>query len=160
MLKEKHLKLRVWMCEELQRFSNCPRRQFAAVLFDEDTMTVEQDAYNGGPRGGGRLCGGDTCTRSQHDIPSGEQVQIGCHHAEMNLIANCAATGISMRGKIVLVTGPPCLMCAKLLHHTQIKSVLVINKHKYNDDGVQYLIENNVRVEYYDRKHNVRVPYT
>ena len=52
------------------------------------------DGYNGGPRGGGDLCGGDECLRDTMNVKSGTRVEIGCHHAEMNLICNAAANGV------------------------------------------------------------------
>ena len=69
------------------------------------------DGYNGGPRGGGALCGGDTCLRDDKAVQSGTRMEIGCHHAEMNVICNAAANGIQTQGAWLLVTGEPCVLC-------------------------------------------------
>ena len=105
---------------------------------------VLMDGYNGGPRGGGKLCGGDVCLRE--GITSGEQVEIGCHHAEMNVICNAAANGVSTRGTLLIVTGEPCRMCAKLIHHAGITEVVVVSGGYAGANGVDYLRQHGVLV--------------
>ena len=92
----------------LAKASNCPRRKFGALLVDPDRNVVLMDGYNGGPRGGGELCGGDECLRDTESVKSGTRVEIGCHHAEMNLICNSAANGVSTKGAwfCLLYTSP------------------------------------------------------
>lgn len=82
-------------------------------------------------------------------IPSGQQLHIGCHHAEANCITNAARLGIKTEGCYLVVNGEPCLACAKLLHHAGIHTVYVV-KGGYlgGDDGPEYLRQNNVRVVY------------
>ena len=58
-MKDKHLGIRIEQCLALAKASNCPRRKFGALLVDPDRNVVLMDGYNGGPRGGGELCGGD-----------------------------------------------------------------------------------------------------
>ena len=55
-MKEKHIRIRIEQCLALAKASNCPRRKFAALLFDSDRNVVLMDGYNGGPRGGGGHC--------------------------------------------------------------------------------------------------------
>ena len=93
-MKDKHLAIRIEQCLALAKASNCPRRRFGALLVDPERNVVLMDGYNGGPRGGGRLCGGEVCLRDAEDVVSGTRVEIGCHHAEMNLICNAAANGV------------------------------------------------------------------
>ena len=92
-MKDKHLAIRIEQCLALAKASNCPRRKFGALLVDPKRNVVLMDGYNGGPRGGGELCGGDECLRDTMQVESGTRVEIGCHHAEMNLICNAAANG-------------------------------------------------------------------
>ncbi len=106
------------------------------------------DGYNGGPRGGGDLCGGDSCLRDQMEIPSGTRMEIGCHHAEMNVICNAAASGIATRGAWLFITGEPCILCAKLIHHAAIKRVVVIENGYAGPNGCDYLREHGVEVVY------------
>lgn len=125
-MKDKHFEVWMKLAQEMSKLSNCPRRKFGALLLDPARNTIVANGYNGGPRGGGDLCGGYRCLRDHHKIESGTKVEIGCHHAEMNVICNAAAAGIACLGMWLIVTGEPCLMCAKLLHHAGITKVIVI----------------------------------
>ena len=60
-MKEKHIRIRINQCLALAEASNCPRRKFGALLLDPARNVILMDGYNGGPRGGGHLCGGETC---------------------------------------------------------------------------------------------------
>ena len=122
-MKEKHIRIRVEQCLALSKASNCPRRKFGALLVDPSRNVVLMDGYNGGPRGGGELCGGDVCLRDSGEVKSGTRIEIGCHHAEMNLICNAAANGVPTRDAWLIVTGEPCTMCSKLIHHARSQKV-------------------------------------
>ena len=80
-------------------------------------------------------------------VKSGTQVEVGCHHAEMNAICNAAAQGVSTAGMWLLVTGEPCRMCAKLTHHAGIVKVVCVDNGYSGIDGVAYLREHGVEVE-------------
>lgn len=79
-------------------------------------------------------------------VKSGTQVQVGCHHAEMNAICNAARLGAATQGRWMLVTGEPCLMCAKLIHHAGIVQVVCVDNGYSGENGVAYLEEHGVRV--------------
>jgi dCMP deaminase len=145
-MKEKHIRVRVEQCLALAKASNCPRRKFGALLLDPDRNVVLMDGYNGGPRSGGDLCGGNVCLRDEMKIASGTRVEIGCHHAEMNVVCNAAANGVRCRGAWLIVTGEPCAMCAKLIHHAGITRVLVVEGGFAGENGVQYLRQHGVEV--------------
>lgn len=145
-MKDKHVRIRVAQCLALAEASNCPRRKFGALLLDPERNVILMDGYNGGPRGGGTLCGGDQCLRDLHKVPSGTRIEIGCHHAEMNVICNAAASGVACRGAWLIVTGEPCLMCSKLIHHAGIARVLVVEGGYLGDNGVGYLRDHGVEV--------------
>jgi dCMP deaminase len=149
-VKEKHIRIRIEQCLALAKASNCPRRKFGALLLDPERNVTLMDGYNGGPRGGGDLCGGDTCLRDELEIPSGTRMELGCHHAEMNVICNAAANGVSTRDAWLLVTGEPCLLCAKLIHHAGIQRVLVVAGGYMGENGCDYLREHGVEVEQVD----------
>jgi dCMP deaminase len=104
------------------------------------------DGYNGGPRGGGRLCGGEVCLRDEHQVPSGTRLEIGCHHAEMNVVCNAAASGVATAGAWLIVTGEPCLMCSKLIHHAGIERVIIVVGGYAGENGVEYLKAHGVEV--------------
>ena len=146
-MKEKHVRIRVEQCLSLAKASNCPRRTFGALLLDPERNVILMDGYNGGPRGGGRLCGGDECWRDTQNVTSGTRMEIGCHHAEMNVICNCAASGVATKGAWLIVTGEPCVMCAKLIHHAGIAKVIVVGGGYAGENGVNYLCEHGVAVD-------------
>ena len=146
-MKEKHVRIRIEQCLALAKASNCPRRKFGSLLLDPERNVILMDGYNGGPRGGGTLCGGDECLRDTMEVVSGTRMEIGCHHAEMNVICNAAANGVSTRGAWILVTGEPCLMCSKLIHHAGIVKVLVVAGGYAGANGIDYLECHDVQVE-------------
>jgi dCMP deaminase len=149
-VNEKHILIRVAQCLALAEASNCTRRKFGALLLDPARNVILMDGYNGGPRGGGKLCGGETCVREMEQIPSGTRVEIGCHHAEMNVICNAAASGVACRGAWLIVTGEPCLMCAKLIHHAGIARVVIVAGGFAGENGVDYLLDHNVDIKKVD----------
>jgi dCMP deaminase len=146
-MKEKHLRIRIEQCLALAKASNCPRRKFGALLFDPIRNVTLMDGYNGGPRGGGNLCGGDVCLRDTQEVQSGTQIEVGCHHAEMNVICNSAAGGVATQGAWLIVTGEPCMMCSKLIHHAGIARVVVVDGGYGGFNGVTYLEQHGVVVQ-------------
>lgn len=138
---------RIKQSEILASCSNCPRGKFGALVYNTDTNVLLVDGYNGAPRGAGKLCGGDVCTRNELKIPSGERNEVGCHHAEMNAICNAARHGIKLEGATMIVNGEPCLMCAKMIHHAGIIRVLYKSGRYTTNIGILYLKDNNVQTE-------------
>ena len=138
----KHYNLRLEGARLLANMSPCPRGQVGAVIFNPHNYVIIADGYNGPPRKAGSLCGGDSCVRK---CPSGTQIQIGCHHAEMNAICNAARQGASTLGMAIAVTCEPCLLCAKLIHHAGIELVIYDSK-GYLPEGVEYLKSNGVDI--------------
>lgn len=145
-MKEKHIRIRIEQCLVLATASNCPRRKFGALLLDPERNVVLMDGYNGGPRGGGELCGGNSCLRDDQAVPSGTKLEIGCHHAEMNVVCNCAASGVPTKGAWLVVTGEPCVLCSKLIHHAGIARVIVVGGGYAGDNGLTYLERHGVLV--------------
>jgi len=146
-MKDKHLRIRIEQCLALAKASNCPRRKFGALLVDPDRNVILMDGYNGGPRGGGELCGGASCLRDTQEVVSGTRIEIGCHHAEMNVICNSAAGGVATQGAWLIVTGEPCMMCSKLIHHAGISRVIVVAGGYGGANGVRYLQAHGVTVQ-------------
>ncbi|MCB9643792.1 MAG: cytidine deaminase [Myxococcales bacterium] len=145
-MKEKHIRIRIEQCLALAKASNCPRRKFGALLLDPERNVVLMDGYNGGPRGGGELCGGNSCLRDTMHVQSGTRMEIGCHHAEMNVVCNCAASGVPTKGAWLVVTGEPCMMCSKLIHHAGILRVYVVGGGYMGENGIDYLNSHGVEV--------------
>lgn len=147
-MKSKHLQARIQQCLAIAECSNCPRRKFGAVIVDPERNVVLIDGYNGAPRGGGSLCGGELCLRDEMKIPSGTSIEIGCHHAEMNALCNAAALGVAIKGAYLIVNGEPCLMCAKMLHHAGIARVICVTEGYAGKNGVSYLVGHGVEIVY------------
>ena len=145
-MKEKHIRIRIEQCLSLAQASNCPRRKFGAVLVDPARNVILMDGYNGGPRGGGALCGGEVCLRDTQGVKSGTMMEVGCHHAEMNVVCNAAANGVACQGAWLIVTGEPCMMCAKMIHHAGIVRVFVVSGGYAGANGLQYLTAHGVEV--------------
>jgi deoxycytidylate deaminase len=81
-------------------------------------------------------------------IETGTRMERGCHHAEMNVICNAAASGITCSGAWLIVLAEPCVMCAKMIHHAGIeKVVLVGGGYLGGRAGVEYLLEHGVKVQ-------------
>tara|TARA_B100000214_G_scaffold372997_1_gene352410 strand:+ start:1723 stop:2190 length:468 start_codon:yes stop_codon:yes gene_type:complete len=146
----KHIQFRLTQAQQIENLSPCPRGRVGAVIFNPDSYTVISDGYNGPPRKGGQLCGGNECTRSNLNVESGTRCEIGCHHAEANAISNAARNGISTLGMSMAVTCEPCLMCAKLIHHSGISAVYYTGNN-YSTDGVAYLRRNGIGLHNIDR---------
>ena len=149
-MKEKHLKIRIEQCLALAKASNCPRAKFGSLLVDPERNVILMDGYNGGPRGGGELCGGEVCLRDTENVVSGTRVEVGCHHAEMNVICNAAANGVPTKNAWLIVTGEPCMMCAKLIHHAGVTRVIVVDGGFGGANGVDYLNSHGVVVQMTD----------
>jgi deoxycytidylate deaminase len=100
----------------------------------------------------------DAFIQAHPPVESGTRIEVGCHHAEMNVVCNAAANGVKTTGAWLIVTGEPCLLCAKLIHHAGITKVLCVKGgYKGGDGGVSYLNSNHVYVEYVDGPLDPRV---
>ena len=110
--------------QRLAMRSSCTRDQVGALLIDPVRREVIAEGRNGTRRGGPPLCGGEACDRDRLCIPSGERSEIGCVHAEANLIANAAYRGLRTVGTWVVVTREPCGTCAHLLASCGIARVI------------------------------------
>jgi len=73
----RHVEQRIKVARLIATSSPCPRGQVGAVIFREGSWVIVSDGYNGPPRGGGHLCGGDSCHRVERGIESGERCEIG-----------------------------------------------------------------------------------
>jgi dCMP deaminase len=150
-MKTKHLEQRMNQVLLLSQSSSCIRRKFGCIIVDPVTNRIIADGWNGAPRGDFHLCAGNYCSRDALALQSGDNPQIGCHHAEANAICNAASMGVSTKGAWVIVNGEPCLMCAKLIHHASIESVVIVRggylgAQLTQDAGVSYLKENGVNI--------------
>ena len=149
----KHVLTRLRQAQILSELSPCPRGKVGAVIFEPSSWVIISDGYNGPPRGGGHLCGGDLCERDVKGIISGTMTEVGCHHAELNAIVNAARRGSSTMGAWLAVSRTPCLICAKAIHHAGITRVYVIpDLEALTCIGATYLREHGVEVMRWSEK--------
>lgn len=120
--------------------SPCSRAKVGAIIFREDRKTILSTGFNGQARKSKLdLCNGFTCKRNDLNIPSGEQIEVGCIHAEMNAISNAAFEGIAIEEASIVVTAPPCLICAKLIVQSGIKRVYYRGGDRWVSTGEEFL---------------------
>lgn len=151
-MKQKHFDVRIEQCLALAKLSNCPRLKVGALVLDPERNVILMEGYNGGPRGGYEMCGKSSCLRDDLKIESGTRVEIGCVHAEKNLIYNAANNGTKLNGGWMFVTAEVCLDCAKAIHHTGIAKVIVIGGVYKSTAGIEYLKENSIPLEIVEKK--------
>jgi len=144
-MNKRHLAARLSYCHTLAELSPCPRAQYGALIIDSAKNIIISEGWNGPPRGPATSCGPNGCTRSELEIPSGQRCEVGCHHAEANAITNAARRGASTEGALLVVSGAPCLSCAKLIHHAGITQVIYQQAGR-SKEGVLYLVSHGVKV--------------
>lgn len=129
--------------------SKCARRKFGALLLDPVTGRILSTGFNHHDNDG-PYCGGDTCFRNECNVPSGTQVEIGCIHAEMDLLTTCASKGVRTKNMWMFVSGEPCLMCAKLIVNAGVSCVVVVDKGYAGANGVHFLEKHGIEVKRVD----------
>ena len=151
-MKEKHKLAYMKICEVLANLSECLRknRKFGAVLVDPKSNTILATGYNGYIRGGTTHCGGEgICIREKMKIKSGERLEIGCIHAEENVLINASRQGLSTVGAWLFLNGEPCALCARRMVQSGIEKVFV-KKCDYPITGTDILTKNGVKIEFLD----------
>lgn len=120
-----------------KRRSTCLRRQVGAVLVREGRIL--STGYNGAPAGVPH-CMPDSCGPSNPCIRT--------IHAEANVIAFAARTGVITDGTSLYTTASPCIECAKLLINAGV--CRVIYDEEYRDTGPIVLLRSvGITVEKY-----------
>jgi dCMP deaminase len=94
--------------------SKDPSTKVGALILD-NLMGVRAQGWNGAARG----CKADTDHR--FDRPEKYYWSV---HAEQNAIANAARAGIALQGCTMVVTHPPCMVCANLIVQSGIGFVI------------------------------------
>jgi len=104
--------------------STCLRRKVGAVIVRD--RQIISTGYNGAPKGVPH-CAEVGCLREKLGIPSGERHEI-CRgaHAEINAIAQAAATGSTTAGADMYCTHEPCSFCTKAMINAGIRRILYV----------------------------------
>jgi dCMP deaminase len=141
MIKEHEKK---WLegCEHLSRiFSTCSKRQYFCVIISDNKRLISQ-GYNGSPPGYPHCIEGH-CPRAQENSPSGSSYD-NCiaNHAEANALL--WAEPKNRQGATLIVNGPPCFSCAKLISSSGITRVIGYEDKSYAQiDQVKKFFEDN-----------------
>jgi dCMP deaminase len=105
----------IGMAELASTRSSCIRRHVGAVAVDRGYHSVLSVGYNGTPYGM-LNCDDGGCPRCNSDTPADTGYdRCHCVHAEQNVVAQAARSGVRLEGCIVYVTLRPCLPCLRLL---------------------------------------------
>lgn len=111
-------------------FSTCAKRQYAAVVLATNKRVVGF-GYNGSPPGMGH-CKEGACPRLEQNSESGSNYDTCIsQHAEAGALL---WSDPSMRiGGTIIVNGPPCMGCAKLIASSGIKRLVFKKDQAYLD---------------------------
>lgn len=125
--------------------STCSRKKYGCIILRPD-FSVVSIGYNGAPPGYPH-CEDGSCPRAQENSISGSSYE-NCIavHAEQNALIRAPYDGL--RGTTLIVNGPPCFTCARLIAGAGIS--LVVHKHdpSYPSFGTckRFMQDNGVEV--------------
>lgn len=127
-------------------FSTCIRRKYAAYIISTNGR-IAGVGYNGSAPNDVH-CNEGGCPRASQDVPHGS-VYDNCIsiHAEANALL---WSDKAMRdGGTLIINGPPCYGCAKLIATSGIKTVVCEYDHEYEKfrDIVDYLMSQGIEVK-------------
>ncbi len=121
------------LAETVAEWSSCyqPNRHVGAVIVKDKRILTT--GYNGAPAGVTSCAERGVCLRREKNIPSGTMQEL-CYavHAEQNAIIQAAKLGVSVEGATMYVTHQPCVICARMIINSGIKTV--IYKEGYPDE--------------------------
>lgn len=127
-------------------FSTCSRRQYGAVIVSSNGR-IAGIGYNGSAPND-RHCNEGGCPRvTQNSIHGSNYDNCIAIHAEANALL---WSDISMRNDAtIVVNGPPCFSCAKLIAGSGIKTVVCEYDAEYPDfkKVVDYLMSQQIQVK-------------
>lgn len=115
-------------------FSTCSRRQYFSVVLGVDKRVVGV-GYNGAPAGM-RHCVDGGCPRGRSVVGHGssyDSVDGFCvaQHAEAGALLH--SDPVRRRGGTVVVNGPPCLECARLIASSGVARVVHLVDEAYTE---------------------------
>lgn len=79
-------------------------------------------------------------------ITSGEKVEIGCIHAEVNTIINACNNGNPVKGSWLFINGEPCINCSKTIINAGIERVYIVDKGYSGSNGCNIMEKLGVKV--------------
>lgn len=120
--------------------STCLRRQHGAVLVKNGAIV--STGYNGSACSLPNCADGGTCDREAKGAKPGEHYEwCVAVHAEANAIVQAARHGVATGGATLYITGPPCLMCSRVIVNAGIVEVVFRTDRRYNPEESLALLE-------------------
>ena len=150
-MKSTRLKAHVKVAQAYAELSHARRLKVGAVLIRDDRPVAV--GYNGTPSGADNNCEFEELILDNPgpfmQPPVAElKTKPDVVHAEMNVIAFAAKSGVSTDGCIMVITDSPCYECSKLIIQSGIKEVYYIRQYRLTE-SLDFLRENGVKVEQY-----------
>lgn len=128
-----------------EQHATCVRKKYGCVILRPDFSVVSL-GYNGSPPGYPH-CEEGACPRAQKDVESGSSYD-NCIavHAEQNALIRAPYDGL--RGTTLIVNGPPCWTCARLIAGAGVSTVVHKHDPQYKDFGAikRFMQDNNIEV--------------
>lgn len=126
----KRIQYMSWAVAGARIFSTCSRRQYMAIVLSPDGRVVGT-GYNGGPSGFVHCTDGG-CPRAQEKPAHGSSYD-SCIaiHAEANALLHSNRT--ERLGGTLVINGPPCMDCAKLIAGSGIARVVYMTDPAYKE---------------------------
>jgi len=108
--------------------STCLRRKVGAIIVKEKRILTT--GYNGAPKGVKNCLDVGSCLREKLGVAAGQRHEI-CRglHAEQNALLQGAYHGARIKGGIIYSTTQPCVMCAKMIINSGIKTIYHIEEY-------------------------------
>lgn len=131
--------------------SHARRLKVGAVLVRDDRPVAV--GYNGTPSGADNNCEYEVELPQENlkfkQLPMSElRTKQSVVHAETNVIAFAAKSGVSTDGCIMVITDSPCYECSKLIIQSGITEVYYLREYRLTE-SLDFLRENGVKVEQY-----------
>jgi dCMP deaminase len=142
------------IAKEVARRSTCLRRQYGAVIVNNDQLV--STGYAGAPRHTKNCAEVGTCVRIQLNVPKGEHYE-WCRavHAEQNAIIHAARfdmigatlylVGVSPETGAVIKGAEPCRICKRMIINAGIERVVIQTPNdRYEEQSVADWVKFNL----------------
>lgn len=132
------------------QFSTCAKRQYMAIVLDSKGFVLGM-GYNGSPPKMGH-CNDGACPRvAENSAPGSPYGNCIAVHAEANALLHTDWT--ARQGGTIVVNGPPCWDCGKLISNSGLNKVIHFKDDTYAEFSKvqEFLRGTGVAVVGYDR---------
>jgi dCMP deaminase len=119
------------MCRDAARdFSTCGKRQYYAIILDARGVVIST-GYNGGPAGAVHCVDGGCPRLEAGSAPGSSYDNCIAIHAEANALLH--GDWHARQGGTIVVNGPPCYSCAKLIANSGLVRLCYLADPSYSD---------------------------